>query len=250
MKNFKGKKIWIVGASEGLGKGLAKELANRGATLILSARNKQALEELQKKLPNSKLHTAIAVDVSSRKQVESAYKKIGTVDAMMFAAGIYKPMPLDKVDKEYAELTIDVNLKGAIYVTEALLADVLENKCSALWYIASVAGYYGLPQSYTYGASKAALINYVETLQLELSNNDVEVRLINPGFVKTRLTDQNEFDMPSLLSVDKAVEHIINGLSKSCFEIHFPKQFTIPMKIIQLLPYSIRTRILSKFKPH
>ena len=249
MKNYEGKKIWIVGASEGLGKGLAIALAQKGAILTLSARNEQALEKLRKELPNSKRHKVSALDVSSREQVESTYKKIGPVDAMLFAAGVYKPMTLETVDKEYAELIIDVNLKGAIYVTEAMMDSVLQSKCKALWYIASVAGYYGLPQSYAYGTSKAALINYVETLRLELYKSDVEVKLINPGFVKTRLTEQNEFDMPGLLSVDQAVEHIINGLSKSCFEIHFPKQLSVPMKIIQLLPYPIRTWILSKFKP-
>ena len=138
-----------------------------------------------------------------------------------------------------AKQTIDVNLNGFLNLLNVITPQMVKQKSGQIAVIASVAGYCGLPKSFAYGASKAALINLCEGIYPELQKHGIAISVINPGFVKTRLTDKNSFKMPFIISVKSAAEEIVKGLQKRQFEIHFPKKFTFFLKVLRLLPYRV-----------
>ncbi len=163
----------------------------------------------------------------------------GGIDLALLAAGTYQPMRGFELDLDAARNLLDVNLMGTLTCVAAAITPMLAAGAGQLAIVASVAGYRGLPQAVIYGASKAALINLAETLRLDLGPHGIKVQLINPGFVKTPLTDQNDFKMPALISPEQAATAILGGLQSKRFEIHFPKRFTRFLKILRLLPYRI-----------
>lgn len=259
------KKIWIIGASAGIGESLAKELAQRGHHVALSARNEEALQSLCEELPAvaGGDHLVVPLDVAQFEQVTSARDHIlerwGTFDSVVFMAGLYDPMSLGSLDLEKSETILTVNLLGAFYVVEAVLPTLLakpKGQQAQLALCASVAGYRGLPNGQPYGASKAGVINLAESLRIE-HGKCIDVKVINPGFVETRLTDKNDFAMPMRISSEKAARYIAKPLLKGLtakgwrrcwratrFEIHFPKQFTYFLKFLGILPNWIYFRLL------
>lgn len=238
--------IWVIGASTGIGAALAKELAGNGHSIALSARNRQALAHLHEQLPQND-HLVVPLDVSDPVAVKNAMEVIREkwteINRVIFMAGVYQPMQMDQLDLSETKKILEINLLGAFYVTEAVLPELLSKPGRQLVFCASVAGYRGLPKAQPYGASKAGLINMVESIRAEQGNN-LDIKLINPGFVESRLTDKNHFHMPSLISAEKAAKEIVNGLNSSGFEIHFPKRFTLAMKLLSLLPNWIYYRII------
>ena len=236
LENWRGLRVWLIGASSGIGEATAKALMQRGARLALSSRNRGALTALA----DGRAQVAVA-DVTDRASLAAAFDEVraalGDIDLAIVNAGTHRPVRAWDLDAEAAEQLVQVNLVGAINAS-ALLAPYFAARGSGrLAITASVAGYGGLPTGLVYGATKAALINFAETLYLDLAPKGVAVHLINPGFVKTPLTDLNEFSMPALISSEEAAEEILAGIERGEFEIHFPKRFTRSLKLLKLLPY-------------
>jgi short-subunit dehydrogenase len=235
---MQGQTIWLVGASEGIGRALAVELASRGARVVISARNVARLQEVLTELPGQG-HHAVAVDVTDAMSVQQAWQEVlqyGDCDGVVFNAGIYYSMPIDGWNLQQAEQTMDVNFNGALRITDAVLKYFRARKAGRLMFVSSVAAYRGLPKSLAYGASKAALTNFVESLKLELMADGITVQLVSPGFVKTRLTDQNNFTMPMMVSPEFAAKKIADGMADGRYEIHFPLAFSYFLKLLRVLP--------------
>lgn len=243
--------IWIIGASSGIGAELAKLLALRGHAVALSARDQEALAKALEQLHGNQ-HLLAPLDVTDRQAVAAARDSLlqswPRIDRVIFMAGVYQPMFMGSMDLGQARKILEVNLLGAFHVAEAMLPHLLQNHGKQLALCASVAGYRGLPGGQPYGASKAGMINMAESLRAE-HGDKLDIRLINPGFVQSRLTDKNDFAMPLIISAAKAAELIAEGLDGSGFEIHFPKSFTWPMKALRLLPNWAYQQIARRMRP-
>jgi short-subunit dehydrogenase len=233
--DWQGKRVWLIGASSGIGAALARELAQRGARLALSGRDAAKLQALAIDqallLPCDATNTASLA--AARKALRSAF---GGVDLVLYLAGDYVPMRADSFDLDQAERVINVNFTGALRLTATILPDLL-NEGGGIAFVASVAGFRGLPKALAYGPGKAALIHFAECLYLDLQPKGVGVWLINPGFVATRLTAKNDFTMPALLTPEQAAIATVDGFAAGKFEIHYPKRFTRLMKFLAILPY-------------
>ena len=234
--DFNGKRIWIVGASSGIGQALARELARRGARLVLSARSVEPLETLATELGQGEV---VPVDISDPESLDDARGEIlanGKLDAMITTAALYDPGHVDQIERDSARKLVEVNLLGTLWFAQA--AKGLLREGGQLVIFGSVAGYFGLPKGQLYSASKAAVINLVESLRVEYAP-EIDVRLISPGFVNTRLTEKNDFDMPFVMEPDAAARRIADGLAGSAFETHFPRRLTLGLKLLQRLPYRL-----------
>lgn len=246
--NFKDKNVWVIGASSGIGKALATALSKQGAHLILSARSDDKLQNLNADLGGH--HDVKALDVSDDNALHSTADDIikthKKIDSVIFLAALYDPTTLDKIDLEKTKAMFDVNVMGAFRLIDAVLPQLKKQGHGQLVLCGSVAGYTGLPAGQPYSATKAAVINLAESLKAE--NTQLDIKLISPGFVETPLTDKNDFDMPAIISPEKAAEYIVKGLSKKAFEIHFPKKFTRLVKLIKILPYALYFKIAPKIK--
>ena len=234
MQTHKGKHIWIIGASSGIGQALAKDLAAQGARLILSARSEDRLQSLNNDLGAG--HQILPLDVGSHKAVLAAAEQIEHLDSVIFMAAIYAPHSQQPKAITFMHKMLKVNIGGAFNVVNAVLPKFQQQGHGQIALCASVAGYRGLPYGQPYCATKAALINYAESLKIELEDKNIDIKVINPGFVRTPLTDKNDFPMPMIIEADKAAMAITAGLLERVFEIHFPKRFTFIMKLIDALP--------------
>ena len=227
--------IWIIGASEGIGAALAREWAARGARLVLSARPSDRLHELIAELDGE--HIAVTLDVADRASVDAAalrISKIGQMDRIVNMAAIYDPGKVSDLNPDAAAQIVSVNLTGSFHIAQ--IGPPLLRKGGQLVLCGSVAGYIGLPQGQIYSATKAGVINLAESLRAELAGR-IDVRLISPGFVDTRMTRLNDFHMPAMTTPETAAQSIINGLDASGFEVHFPRRLTWGLKILGALPY-------------
>ena len=237
MTPWRGKSVWLVGASSGIGEATAHALHAQGARVFVSARNAAALTRFTAAHPGA---VALPLDVTDAAAVQVAAQTVlaaGPLDLMMYCAGYYKELRATEYDLKEMLQHNAVNYVGALHVLDALLPAFRARKAGHLSLVASVAGYGGLPKSLAYGPTKAALINLAETLYMDLQDSGVAVSLICPGFVETPLTAQNEFAMPALLKPEQAAEEILQGWQHGDFEIHFPKRFTRWVKALGLLPY-------------
>ena len=245
MKNYKDKVVWIVGASSGIGEALAKRLSKEGAKLILSARREDQLKEVLNNLDNSG-HEIQALDVTDSKKADKIskeiHKKHGTIDSIIFMAATYSRDEDERNDVNKIKQVIDINITGAYNIVQPCLKIMKgiqknnSNNESEIVICASVAGYRGLPQGQPYCSTKAALINYAESLYIENMDNNIDIKIICPGFVKTRITDKNDFKMPMIITTDVAAKHLVKGLKSDVFEIDFPKKFTLMMSFLKILP--------------
>lgn len=235
---FDGETIWIIGASSGIGEALAHELARRGASLILSARREAQLQSLQEGL-GGEVHRVVPLDVSDAQQVRDVARDIGPVDRMVHLAALYDPSAIRDIDVANAAVLVQVNLLGTLHVAQAALEIFTSQKRGQIVLCGSVAGYVGLPKGQLYSATKAGVRNFAESLYAEAPDH-VDVKLISPGFVRTPMTDKNDFDMPMRIEPEDAATAIADGLTNGAFEIHFPKRFTILLKLIALLPNRLR----------
>ena len=234
--DWNGQRVWLIGASSGIGEATARRLMQRGARVALTSRNRDALTAL------ADGHALVAAaDVTDRASLQAAFDDVcahfGGIDVALINAGTHQPVRAWELDAESAARLVQVNLAGAINATALLAPYFAQRGGGRIALTASVAGYGGLPTGLVYGATKAALINFAETLYLDLAPRGVAVHLINPGFVKTPLTDLNDFTMPALIGVDEAAREILAGIERGEFEIHFPKRFTRMLKMLKLLPY-------------
>ena len=248
ISNWKNQRIWIIGASSGIGAALAEQALNAGAHVVLSARNEAQLKQLAQ---SSTCAYVVPFDVANQADWTMAYQQtqqhLAKIDLIIFCAATYQPERSWEINAASADRTLRTNL-GAVYTGLAtVLPDMVAQGCGGIAVIASVAGYFGLPNASVYGPTKAALINLTEILYSDLHPKGLNVYLINPGFVKTALTDRNTFTMPALQTPQQAADAIWQGMSAGRFEIHFPRRFTQVMKLLQLLPYRWRFSLLERF---
>lgn len=241
---FAGKTVWIIGASEGIGAALACALAKQGAQLILSARNKPALEALAKDCGNAQVLPLDLAETGALAGVAASLAR-GSLDAVICTAALYDPGLVADLDPETTTRLVAVNLLGSFEV--ARLTPPLLRDGGQLVLFGSVAGYFGLPGGQPYSATKAAVNNLAETLRAELAPR-VDVRLVCPGFVSTRLTAKNDFAMPAVITPDQAAQAVIRGLQTRAFEIHFPKRFTLVIKLLRALPYAVSLRLTARLR--
>ena len=238
--DWQGQRVWLLGASSGIGAALARLLLARGARVALSARSAERLEEVAGGNGSALLLPCNATDEDS---LENAWEALlsawGGVDVALYVAGDYAPVRAWAIDREQARHMIDVNLIGAVSFTACVVPQLLRQGSGQIGFVASVAGYRGLPNALIYGPTKAALINFAETLYLDLAPKGVGVRVINPGFVATPLTAQNDFAMPALMTPEDAAAATLAGLAGTGFAIDYPKRFTRLMKLLALLPYRL-----------
>lgn len=233
MTDFSAKTYWLIGASEGLGRELAKKLGAQGAHLILSARNAERLESLCNELPNAR---AVPLDVTDTNAVREAAAQIGPLDGVIYNAGVYDPMPASAWESDAALAMVDVNFTGAMRVLGEVVPQFVKAKKGDITLVGSLAGYRGLPNSIGYGASKAALVSLAETMRHDLKGTGVVVRLVNPGFIKTRLTEKNSFKMPMLMSPEAAAEHVFKAMGKRRFRTDFPAPFSWVIRSLDFVP--------------
>ena len=231
-------RIWVIGASSGIGAATAKALLEAGARVALSARNARELTEVAGSNPRALVEP---LDFTDRDALRAAWHKIrdawSGIDLVLIVAGTHVEMRAWDLDANRADALLETNLHGPIGVCAVVLPELLAAGRGAIGIVSSVAGYRGLPKALIYGASKAALINFAEALYLDLNPRGLGVYLIDPGFVKTPLTDKNEFKMPALISAEDAADAMLKGLRAGRFEIDFPRRFTLTMKLLRVLPY-------------
>lgn len=232
-------RIWITGASSGIGRELALRLAAEGATVVVSARSADklaALEGLDKRIK------AFALDVTDREKTAGAAAAIeallgGPIDLAILNAGIWHPMGASNFDAGKSADSMTVNYLSIAYALEGLIPLMKRREAGHLALVASVAGYRGMPRAAAYAPTKAAVISLAEVLKPDLERYGVKVQVINPGFVATPMTAVNEFPMPFIIPVEEAVERIFTGLQKDKFEIAFPRQMVFWMKILRMIRY-------------
>ena len=250
IRDWQGRTIWLVGASTGIGRATASLLHARGARVVVSARSADALEQFVTDHDGAR---ALPLDVTDRAAVRAAMQGLardGGLDGMVYCAGHYTPMDADAIDLDDMVRHVDINYTGALALLDAVLPHMLGATARKPFVslVGSVAGYGGLPRSLAYGPTKAALINLAQTLYLGLRDKGVGVSIINPGFVETPLTAQNSFHMPALLTPEQAAEHIVKGWERGAFEIHFPKRFTLGLKLLSLLPYRLYFKLVGQLE--
>ena len=236
--------VWITGASSGLGRATALELAAAGRTVVASARRAGELEALVREARGlaGPIHV-VPLDVTKAKDVAAAVARIETeiapIGTAVLSAGTYVHDRAETLSARAIAATVRLNLMGAAHAIEALIPRMLKRGHGRIAAVASVAGYRGLPHAAGYGASKAALISVCETMRAELLPHGVIVQVVNPGFVRTPLTDRNDFPMPFLISAEAAARALVRGLSSRRFEIVFPRRLATPMKLLRILPYAL-----------
>ena len=241
------KKIWITGASSGIGKAVAIKFAKEGWKVAISARRKEILDEIA----NNENIFSYPLDVTDQEQVNISFQKIidnfGSLDLCIFSSGTYDPKNEQSINIEKIKNVINVNFLGVVNCVKAVENYFKNRKSGQISIVSSIAGYRGLPNSSGYGPSKAALTNFTESIYFDFKKFNVKVSVISPGFIKTPLTDKNEFSMPSLETPDFAAEKIYDGLLKGkSFEIHFPKSLTLILKFLRILPYKIYLFLVDK----
>lgn len=244
------KRIWIIGASHGIGERLAHELAQAGATIIASGRSRAELKRLCESLGEGD-HLCLPLDVQDEKQVRDALRTLtnhyGVLDTVIYMAGVYNPAHAWDFNPREAREIININLTGIFTVLNVVIPEFIRQRHGHIALTGSVVGYRGLPGALAYGASKAAIINLAETLHMDLAERNIRVQLFNPGFVQTRLTDKSDRTMPCMISAEEAAKAMRKGLESGGFEVHFPKRFTYAMKLLRMLPAWLYFRIIKRY---
>ena len=243
--NLRGKVVWVIGASKGIGAATARELVARGAVVAISARRESALAEVSE---GDML--VVPADVTDAKSVASAAQRVrdehGHIDVAILSAGYWKQMDAEKWDTDEFNKHIEVNLVGTSNTIAAVLPSMLDRGEGVIAGISSVAGYRGLAGAEAYGATKAAQINLLESLRVHLAKTGVRVTTICPGFVRTDLTAGNSFPMPFIIDADDAAESICDGLERERNEIVFPLPMALLMKAARFVPVSVWSRLLGR----
>ena len=242
------KVIWITGASSGIGKALSIKFANKGWQVAASARRENLLKELHQENKNIHPFPLDVTDIDNCKLVaENIIKQFKNIDICVFGTGMHDPKSEKKFNLDKIREIMEVNYFGTMNSINSIYDYFSEKKNGQISIISSVAGYRGLPAAGAYCASKAALTSFAESLNFDMQMKNVRVSLVSPGFIKTPMTDQNEFPMPMIKTPEFAANEIYKGLTmKKSFEIHFPKAFTYFLKFLQILPSSIYFKLVSK----
>ncbi len=238
MRQWNGKRYWLIGASQGLGAALAERLSACGVHVILSARDPEALQTLADRLPGSS--TIVPLDVADTDSIRAAAKTVaetvGQIDGMVFLAGVYWPMPATAWQAEQGEQMADINFTGLMRVLGQVVPPMVERDQGHIVITGSLAGFRGLKNSIGYGASKAATMVLAEGLYADLWRSGVSVQLANPGFIRTRLTAQNDFPMPFLMEPEDAAQRMFDHMCTNRFKTSFPTGFSWLFRLSQFLP--------------
>ena len=250
IKEWTGRRVWVIGASSGIGAAFARALLDRGARVALSARSRDTLARLAESgRPGQVL--SLPLDVTREAELSTALASIQSawsgLDLVVLLAGNHVPVRAWDLTATKARDLVETNLMGVLNALAVVTPVLLNAGRGGVAVVSSVAGYSGLPTGLIYGATKAALINLTETLYLDLAPRGIGVYLVNPGFVRTPLTDRNTFSMPALISPEEAARQMLRGMERGEFEIHFPKRFTRWLKFLRLLPYRLYFPIVHKF---
>lgn len=247
IRSWENRRVWLVGASSGIGRALAELLIRRGARVAVSARSAEKLQSLVELAPSQV--RALPLDVNDAPAWQQAMAELERdwqgIDHFIFCAAAYRPVRAEDLAPDIISDMVSTNVTGAMTGVATVLPGFLARRDGAVSIIASVAGYTGLPKALVYGPTKAALINFCESLYLDVHPRGLAVHVINPGFVDTPLTQQNDFKMPALLTPDAAAAEIVAGLEAGEFEIHFPKRFTRWLRLLRRLPYGMRFALLA-----
>ncbi len=241
--DWSGRRVWIIGASSGIGRATAALLYQRGAHVIVSARGEEALTQFTQERPGSE---SAAFDSTDTQAVHAAAENLlakGPLDLVCYCAGTYRALRAQNFDLAVMLQHDDTNYRGALNVLDAVLpalrSAATAGRAAHISLVSSVAGFRGLPRSLAYGPTKAALTNLAEALYLDLHSDGVGVSVVHPGFVDTPLTEGNPFPMPALTTPEAAAQAIVHGWERGAFEIDFPRRFTLVMKLLRLLPYRL-----------
>ena len=234
MRNFEGKRYWLIGASEGLGEALARKMSNVGAELILSARDEAKLEAIVKTLPNKAM--ALACDVGCQTNVDTTVSQLGEIDGVVYLAGVYWPMPATAWKTAEATKMVDINLTGAMRTLGPIVEKFLERDQGHIVITGSLVGFRGLPRSIGYTAAKAGLMTLAESMYYDLRETGVAVQMVNPGYIKTRLTDKNKFKMPMIMEPEAAADIMFQHMKTDRFSKNFPWPLSTLFRLGPLLP--------------
>jgi len=241
--------VWITGASQGIGREVAKRLADRGCRLALSARSADALAEAVQKIGAEKA-LAVPMDVGDRQANLDAVARIrehfGGLDIAILNAGICEFINVKRFSSTVFERTMRTNYLGVIYGIEAALPALRASKHPHLVAMSSTAGYRGLPRGEAYGASKAAVRYTLESLRIDLRREGIPVSVIYPWFVRTSMTARNDFPMPGIVSLERAARSIVNGIERQAPDIDFPKSLSLMLRLVDVLPARLYTAILDR----
>ena len=242
------KKIWITGASSGIGKAVAEKFASEGWMVAASARR----QEILNKMAENQNIFAYPLDVTQKENVTKTFNNIiedfKNVDICLFCSGTYDPKLEQEINIEQNKFVMETNYFGVLNCIKAVETYFKNKKTGQISIVSSVAAYRGLPNSSGYGPSKAALTNLTESIYFDFKKHNVKISLVSPGFIKTPLTDKNEFPMPFIRSPEFAADKIFQGLTKkNIFEIHFPLGLTLTLKFLRILPYRLYLFLIDKF---
>ncbi|WP_300011975.1 SDR family oxidoreductase [uncultured Roseobacter sp.] len=243
MKNWNGKRYWLVGAGDGLGAALATRLSTAGAHVIVSSRSEDKLKELVDTLPSDGSYQT--VDVADDQSVKAAAEAVGPVDGVVFLAGVYWPFPAQEWNADQATAMADINFTGLMRVMGAVVPGMVRRDAGHIVITGSLSGFRGLPGSIGYTASKAGTMSLAECMYADLRQTGVQVQVANPGFVKTQLTDKNDFKMPFLMTPEEAAEYMFKHMNSDRFKLSFPRLFSLVFRGSQLLPDWLYFRIFS-----
>jgi short-subunit dehydrogenase len=246
------KTIWITGGSTGIGKALAIKFASKGWNVAVSARREELLNELSNQYENI---SAFPLDVTDKQKCVEVFdqikKKYEDIDICFFSTGTWNPKKEKEIDVEQIEEVFKINFFGTVNTIKAVEQYFRDRKKGTITIVSSIAGYRGLPNSTGYGPSKSALNNLAESLYFDFKRFGVRICLVSPGFIKTPMTDKNEFKMPFIKTTDYAANKIYDGLiNKNVFEIHFPKSLTIMLKILSFLPSKLYFSLVGQMTKH
>ena len=241
MRDFKSKRYWLVGASEGLGRALAVKLSQAGAEVILSARSTERLDALAAELPGPA--QVVAMDIADRDSVAQAWGQLGRIDGMVFLAGVYWPQSAKAWNGPEVEAMFDINLTGAARVLAHVVPDFVARDQGHIVLTGSLSGFRGLPGAIGYAASKAGLYSLAESLDGDLKDTSVDVQLVNPGFIRTRLTDKNDFTMPFIMDPEPAAQIFFDHMQRGGFARHFPTLFSLVFRLSAFMPHALYRRL-------
>jgi len=235
---------WVIGGGSGIGAAVSRQLAAKGWRVAISGRRREQLEAVADDLSIFTYVLDVGDAEATGAVAQAIARDLGQLDLVLYGAAAWEPMEPGDYDPKKFGKVIDTNLMGAVRVVDAVLPVYDKQGKGEIAIIASIAGYFGLPRAAAYGASKAALIHLAQVLHSELASRRIAVRLVNPGFVKSPLTDKNDFPMPFLMETDDAATRIVKGLTESDrFEIAFPWQLVTALRLLRLLPYGLSLRL-------
>lgn len=237
MRDWSGKRYWLIGASEGLGRALAHQMSRAGVEVVVSARSEERLQELVADLPGRASY--VPVDLADRDSVIAAAKEVGEIDGIVFLAGIATLFPTQEWDAEKAELMFDVNLTGAARVIGQIIHPMVDRNAGHIVLIGSLSAYRGLPGAIGYSASKAGLMALAECMHGDLKETDILVQLVNPGYIETRMQDDNPHPKPFMMTPAEAARHVFDHMGSDRFHYAFPFGFSLLFRLSRLLPTSL-----------